>query len=55
MAKSINLAKVSLSPKWILWAIVGFILLIAVWKVASWAFDKISGATSGVVGGFTSV
>ena len=55
MTKSINLARVSLSPKYLIWLIVAIIVFIACWKVAEWVFGKVSGVAKTQTAGFISV
>jgi len=46
--KTINLAKVTLSPKWFVWAVLAMIILIILWQVSNWIVGKITGLTAGV-------
>ena len=55
MAKQINVGKISLSAKGIAWAIVGFIILIIIWRIATWVTDKVSTGASGTISKFTQV
>ena len=55
MAKQINVGKISLSPRGIAWAIVGFVILIIIWRIATWLTDKVSTGASGTISKFTSV
>lgn len=53
--KTVNLARVQISPKYIVYMIIAFIVALIAWTVANFVFGKIRGvtgvATSKVTGG----
>ena len=55
MGKSIDITKVNLSPKGILWLIVGVVVIIGVWQIGNWGFSKLKGTATTVTSRFQSV
>lgn len=55
MSKTIDISKVSLTPKGIAMLIVGVVVIIGVYKISSWAYTKIAGTAQTASSSFNTV